>query len=506
MKKITLVCLSIYCLLFGSVFGQGTPDPTFGDNGHVGVDLESILGVNFLNLRSQNTVQLNDGSYITYVQYNTNGTNTEQNLFVKLLNTGELDSSFGDNGILLFPSLGDISYAQKIWAKAGEKLLISEYGNIGNGFKFYLRQFNSDGSIDNNFGTNGITQVFQEEVILTNADIDRDERITAVRGKSVSEGTGLQFKRFLANGQIDASFGVNGVSNVSFSNDELIVRDFKLLENGAMFVASSVTNFDGDSLLLLTKHLPSGELDTSFSENGIVTSPILLDFYSRIYLSVFNNEDLLVSLAVLPGSKSNNAYNIIYKLTADGNLDEGFAANGFLNPSNVSNPLIQVNQRFLLLTHDYGDTTLQPRGPFSLRSFYSDGFQDPSVGFQTDPNDYYIIYIDYFVDEDGKILITAPSDTSEALNFYRLSNNPLGIQENTKTSFSVSPNPTNNIVTISCAECALTSKRYQITDTTGKVVQQGAFNVEKPTVSMEGFATGLYYLTIENTTIKVVMQ
>lgn len=92
----------------------------------------------------------------------------------------------------------------------------------------------------------------------------------------------MLFKRFLFNGEIDISFGDNGVVNINFVLDELWVWDFKLLDNGKMYVVFLVMNFNGEDLILIIKYLFFGELDILFSDNGIFISFIFYDCYCRI--------------------------------------------------------------------------------------------------------------------------------------------------------------------------------------------------------------------------------
>jgi|TARA_R110002020_G_scaffold30237_1_gene95282 uncharacterized delta-60 repeat protein len=481
------------------LFAQdGSLDFSFGEEGVVEVNIP--FGP--LGYTNQKTIELADGSYISYFQINMGSGSLGKNVLVKLLNNGDLDTSFGTDGFLDFPSLDRDFYYQEIWEMPNGKLLISDLQRSGSLSSNVLRQLNSDGSIDVDFGTNGVVMPFSGKR-LVKTEIDSNGRIIAVGGKPISQGLGLQFKRYLSNGQIDTSFGVNGVANATFANEALIVRDFKLLSDGSMFVASSIQNFNGaEDLLLITKHHPNGSLDLSFSQNGIVTSPLLFDYYNRVFLSVFDSEELIVSIVRIPGGTA-NGYNVAYKLTNTGNLDTTFATDGYLTANGIAEILIQSDQRFLRIVHDYGDPLLSPGGPFRIDRFFSNGIQDSSLSFQTDPNAFYDFFIDYFVDSTGKILVTAPSNT---LDIYRLSNNPLGISENTNNDLVIFPNPTNGLLTLSCSSCELTGTPYMIVDTIGRIIWNGVFKINHPTIDISTLATGMYYLKTNRDDIKFIKK
>ncbi|MDX1463246.1 MAG: hypothetical protein R3359_09325, partial [Marinirhabdus sp.] len=336
MKNILNFFLS--CLFSLCLFAQdGSPDTSFGDNGILELNLSSLLGATPLNVFNHNIVELSDGSYLLYGSYNITSTSSNSFFIIKVDSSGELVSSFGNNGVVTLDTSSQVFHSQKIWVKSNQKILLSNHDFISGVDVYYITQLNPDGSIDHTFGTNGRIYPFSATTFVR-TELTLDDKLIMVKGKTIAEGTGLQFKRYLQNGQIDTFFGTNGVSNTSFANDDLYVKEFKIGNDGAMYVVSSVLDFSGPDLVLITKHLPSGTLDLSFSDNGIVTSPIEPEGSARIQLDVFENSEVLITINQI-GYETVPRIDIIYKLKSDGNLDTSFASAGYLNSYKISKPL-----------------------------------------------------------------------------------------------------------------------------------------------------------------------
>jgi|TARA_R110002020_G_scaffold30237_1_gene95281 uncharacterized delta-60 repeat protein len=499
------ISIFLFFLFSTCIFAQdGSLDTSFGDNGILELNLTSLLGATPINVFNHNIVELPDGSYLFYGSYNINSTSGNSLFIIKVNSSGELVNTFGNNGVVTLdtPSQG-LFHSQKIWVKNNQKILLSNHDFISGVDVYYITQLNTDGSLDTSFGTNGRIYPFSGTT-LVRAELTIDDKLIVAKGKTIAEGTGLQFKKYLQNGQIDSSFGTNGVSNASFANDALLIRDFKLNENGAMFVASSVQDFNNPDLLLITKHLPNGTLDLSFSDNGIVTSPVLFEYYNRVKLDLFANEGVLITQSQIPGGSNGDT---IYKLTASGELSTSFGSGGFLNYSApLADLFIQENQRILFLAHNYGDPILFPGGPFQIVRFYNNGEPDTSINFETEQTDLYRQYIYFTTDSNGKIVISAVDWNDSSITLFRLLNNPLGNEENKIDSLQIFPNPANNVLQITCNQCNLKGVDYKIVDSTGKVIVTTVFESNNPLIPISSLSDGLYFLHTSGATVRFIKK
>ena len=77
------------------------------------------------------------------------------------------------------------------------------------------------------------------------------------------------------------------------------------------------------------------------------------------------------------------------------------------------------------------------------------------------------------------------------------------IDEHTNNSPLIFPNPSKDIFFITC-DCELQNKRYTITDISGKIIKQGLFIHSEIMLNLSEIQRGVYFLTIENNTLKLL--
>src|ERR1039457_5642024 len=100
---------------------------------------------------------------------------------------GTLDNTFGSGGIVTTNAGGDnYSFAQSVAIQSDGKIVAAGYDDNGSGQDFALTRYNTDGSLDNTFGSGGI--------VTTNAGGDNSSYAQSVAiqsdGKIVAAGQG----------------------------------------------------------------------------------------------------------------------------------------------------------------------------------------------------------------------------------------------------------------------------------------------------------------------------
>src|SRR5205823_1660150 len=123
---------------------------------------------------------------------------------------GSLDSSFGNNGLVI-TDFGFDSQAFALAVQTDGKIVVAGYTFTGGSqYDFALARYNTDGSLDTTFGTNG--------EVVTDFGTGGDEALAVVidaDGKIVVAGytfTGdsqydFALARYNADGSLDTSFG-----------------------------------------------------------------------------------------------------------------------------------------------------------------------------------------------------------------------------------------------------------------------------------------------------------
>jgi len=167
-------------------------------------------------------------------------------MFVRFNPNGTLDSSFGNNGVLLFDvNSGSKDTGVAIAIQADGKIVASGMSNQN----VAVCRFKIDGTLDSSFGNNGISIIVNGTTYTVRAmEIHTD-------GKIIIAGNTLI--RLLPNGNLDNTFGSNGVRTISN-----IAEDVAIQKDGKIVICSSSSDF------LVRRYNLDGTIDTNFNHTG----------------------------------------------------------------------------------------------------------------------------------------------------------------------------------------------------------------------------------------------
>jgi uncharacterized delta-60 repeat protein len=214
---------------------DGTLDSSFGTNGVVVTAVGAFSGIFGVALQP-------DGNIV--VAGLTAGASTDFAV-ARYTTTGSLDPSFGSGGIVI-TNVGDTAHilttsdqANAITIQADGKIVIGGYSYIFfPNYRFSLARYNTDGSLDSSFGTNGVILTDIGTVLSQGASHDsiygiglgRNGRIIAA-GKSVAGSTTyVALACYTDTGALDSSFGTGGVVRtnigIPLSTDATISQAF----------------------------------------------------------------------------------------------------------------------------------------------------------------------------------------------------------------------------------------------------------------------------------------
>lgn len=212
----------------------------------------------------------------------TSGSTAQFFTVARLLTNGDLDPSFGINGVVQTPFDGGESFAQSIAVQSDGKILLGGYTVTAFHAKdFALIRYNTDGSIDTGFGSNGKvkTTISNNSDLITSLVIEPDGKIVAGGFMSSENNPFMCLVRYLANGTVDTTFGVNGVVINTDDNSRncSIARqvDGKIIMGGG---------FDGVFFLII-RYNANGTKDSSFGTNGVVNVfPVTYGYAAKVLI------------------------------------------------------------------------------------------------------------------------------------------------------------------------------------------------------------------------------
>jgi uncharacterized delta-60 repeat protein len=297
---------------------DGSVDTSFGNNGMVDTDFGSNDAAYALAIDSGGKIvvagqayDFNGGKYdFALARYNTNGS---------------LDTTFGTNGMVTTDfgaSAG--AAAQALAIDSSGKMVVAGYAWNGHDNDFALTRYNADGSLDTAFGNNGmVTTDFWGSGDQARAlAIDSRGRIV-VAGQCILRKGSLAFAlaRYNTDGSLDTTFSTDGKVTTRFgSNAEAYA--LAIDSKGRMVAAGWGTGKQGFYNFALARYKANGSLDTTFSTDGKVTTDFS-EYDDLAYaLGIESGGKIVVA-----GTTSWN-YFALARYNADGSLDTNFGNNG----------------------------------------------------------------------------------------------------------------------------------------------------------------------------------
>ena len=241
-------------------------------------------------------------------------------LFARFDSDGSLDASFGTNGWVV-QSFGCNTHIGGAAYQADGKLLVVGWTDSNDG-SFITARYNPDMTLDATFGDAGFSllpQDFQAAYDPMSVVVQADGRVL-VAG---SFGSGMSILRYDSTGTLDPSFGSSGLQFLAFPDADTsqFIR-MNLQSDGGIIVGGYTSN---ENQFAVTRLDASGELDPSFGSNGTQ----LIRFGSpndwmRDLLVTPDDSILAFGETAQPGAP----LAAIAKLTPNGNLDTSFEGDG----------------------------------------------------------------------------------------------------------------------------------------------------------------------------------
>jgi uncharacterized delta-60 repeat protein len=242
---------------------NGGLDNTFGTNGAVAIQGAGI----FLPPASGGLTLQPDGRILV----------DTRDIVARLLANGQLDSTFGSNGVA--PTVGVF----------GGSVALLPNGDIVIGDGNITSLYAPNGSLSTSFGVNGQTAGFSFDgkggfVVSTNVAgvtkiITAGTLVTSPSLTFAQTHTGFLLVRYNSNGTVDNSFGTRGGVATPFPGN-ILAHAFAvaLQTNGDIVAAGQTAPTDvdaspGPSDFALARYSPNGAIDTTFGIGGFVNTP-----------------------------------------------------------------------------------------------------------------------------------------------------------------------------------------------------------------------------------------
>ncbi len=313
---------------------DGTLDTDFGVDGYFTFEQDNEALIYSCTINSEGKIIL-AGATTNYQFYKV--------LLIQLNSDGTLDTSFGDNGVVIqqFSAVPEYfeDFARGVALDANENILISGSSfTINPDNQEYLRQplvarFTADGTLDTSFGVNGMATlpVVQDgnsfDCVLVQPD-----------GKILTGGTYspeflwnvMLLARYNEDGSLDSTFGQEGVIQYSQNNVDDEIWNMALTSEGDIIVGGFTATASYDYYAILVKFTTDGVLDTSFGSDGTVIENEET-FNEGADLQIQDDEKIVFGGST--GEGPPGSFDMaVWKYNADGSRDVSFGNNGLSKP------------------------------------------------------------------------------------------------------------------------------------------------------------------------------
>ncbi len=303
-------------------------DNTFGTNGIV----QTPVTLDTLNVVCKSVAMQKDGKivaagyswknnsyFFVIIRYNVNGT---------------IDSSFGNKGLIRTQFNGgvgmDLGYAMVI-QQDGKIVVVGSSNNNGEGSTFAAARYDTNGVLDNTFGTNGMVRTeingYGNNDVAYSVELQSDGKIIAAG----STNGDFAVVRYNTNGTFDNTFGKNGIVKISIQGSDGIsdfCRSVAIQDDGKIVLGGSSYAFlGGDNVFTIARINNNGSLDSSFGGTGTIRIPH--GYAEGRSVVIQSNNKIIISGISLNTSILGNQF-VAYRYNEDGTIDSTFGANGIV--------------------------------------------------------------------------------------------------------------------------------------------------------------------------------
>lgn len=337
--------------------GDGKTFTNFDGNADVGRDVAIqsdgkvvVAGYAQINLIAGTAV------YFAAVRYNTDGT---------------LDTGFDSDGKCATTVGSGDAFGYAVALQSDGKIVLAGYASNGSNNDFAVIRYNSDGTLDIGFDSDGrvMTAVGSGGDAVYDVVIQPDGKIVAAGVSHNGTNYDIAVVRYNSNGTLDTGFDGDGIVITPIGSGDEYGYGVALQQDGKIVVAGYSYNGSNNDVAVV-RYNSDGSLDTGFDGDGIVTTAVGVTDYGY---GVAVQAD---SKIVVAGFGSNDF--AVLRYNSDGTPDTGFDSDGTVTTAIGSGSdiarsvVIQLDGKIVVAGYAFNGTY----DDFAVARYNSDGTLD----------------------------------------------------------------------------------------------------------------------------------
>ena len=310
----TLVTISLS--ISDASAASGDLDLTFGTNGKVTTYFSGDDSGASIVLQSNGNIVVAGNMY--------NGNNYDFAV-TRYNSDGTLDTSFSLDGKVTTDFGGD-DYGTSVAIQSDGKIVVTGYGSSGGNDDFAIARYNTDGSLDTSFDTDGKLLIdfgrYENGKALA---IQTDGKIV-LAGTSVALGglaANMHLLRLNTNGSLDTTFDSDGkvTTDIGPNDDVLSIA----LQNDGKIIIGGGSDASGNLETTLLRYNSNGSLDTTFNSDGIATIDFAISNDAAYSVAIQSDGKIIAAGYADLGGQVVFA---LLRLNSNGSLDTTFDTDG----------------------------------------------------------------------------------------------------------------------------------------------------------------------------------
>jgi len=310
---------------------------------------------------------------------------TNDFILIRYNNDGSIDSDFGVNGLVntSFGLFDDVANAISI--QTDGKIIVAGHSYNGTNNDIAIARYNTDGSLDITFDNDGktITSIGNGPESAQALMIQNDGKIVVTGYAYNGFNYDFALVRYNIDGSLDSTFDTDGkvVSHLGIGSDRglaIAQQSDNKIVIGGYSIGANFSDF------ALLRYNPNGSLDSTFDNDGKVLTRIG-NFNDIIYGIAIQSDGKIIAAGVTDSGTTNSTYNnfAIIRYNINGSLDSTFATNGiasidFANNNDIAKSVAIQNDNKIIIAGT--SYNIESINDFALLRLNSNGTIDNTFG------------------------------------------------------------------------------------------------------------------------------